>query len=93
MLAELRDKPKEELSACASTAYSNTLQPKHGFLVRTAVSAALGFVPYRKDWLAQIVPDTEQAEAEKKMVELFDVMEPLRVGMWKFYNDEGIGDP
>jgi len=93
MLQELKANPDAELSTCASKAYENTLQPRHGFLVRTAVSTALAFVPYRKKWLEVAVPDVEQDVAEKKMQELLSVMEPLRQSIWKFYHDQGIGNP
>lgn len=57
-------KPAEELSDSFRGAYSVTLKPHHGFLVKPLFSAAMSACPYRKDFYTKLGADADQVIAQ-----------------------------
>lgn len=53
-----------ELAESFRSAYAATLKPHHSFLVKPIFSAAMGAVPYRKDFYAKVGSDPEKVNAE-----------------------------
>ncbi|KAK5112225.1 hypothetical protein LTR62_004386 [Meristemomyces frigidus] len=56
--------PNEELSTSFREAYSNTLKPHHGFLIKPLFSAAMSACPYRKDFYGKLGDDRVRVERE-----------------------------
>jgi len=56
--------PSDELSTSFRAAYSNTLKPHHGFLIKPIFSAAMSATPYRKDFYAKLGDDQGQVKRE-----------------------------
>ncbi|KAF2870594.1 glycolipid transfer protein domain-containing protein [Massariosphaeria phaeospora] len=54
----------EELSASFRGAYSNTLKPHHGFLIKPVFSAAMSATPYRKDFYKKLGDDEKKVSEE-----------------------------
>ncbi|MCJ1262888.1 hypothetical protein MMC22_002758 [Lobaria immixta] len=49
--------PSDELSVSFRAAYTNTLKPHHGFLVKPVFNAAMSATPYKKDFYAKLSAD------------------------------------
>ena len=58
--------PAEELSASFRTAYGATLKPHHSFLVKPIFNAAMGAMPYRKDFYAKMSNDPMKGQEALK---------------------------
>ncbi|KLU82398.1 HET-C2 protein [Magnaporthiopsis poae ATCC 64411] len=56
--------PDTELADSFRAAYGETLKPHHSFLVKPIFSAAMGAVPYRKDFYAKVGSDSEKVNAD-----------------------------
>lgn len=56
--------PSQELADSFREAYSGTLKPHHGFLIKPIFSAAMGATPYRKDFYAKLGSDEAKVQGD-----------------------------
>jgi hypothetical protein len=54
--------PTQELSDSFRAAYTTTLKPHHGFMVKPLFTAAMSACPYRKDFYAKLGGDEAQVQ-------------------------------
>ncbi|KAF6755163.1 glycolipid transfer protein domain-containing protein [Ephemerocybe angulata] len=54
----------QELSDSFRRAYSSTLKPHHGFMVKPIFSAAMSMCPYRTDFYAKLGGDNESVKGQ-----------------------------
>ena len=82
-----------EVSVAVSQVYEETLKAYHGFLTRTAFSAALNFVPTREKFIEQVgdgqAADTTIAQLRKLVVAL----KPVLAAIHNFLDAYGLDDP
>lgn len=57
-------KPSEELADSFRSAYTDTLKPHHGFLVKPIFNAAMSAAPYRKDFYAKLGSDDAKVQED-----------------------------
>lgn len=57
-------KVDEELSTSFRSAYSNTLKPHHGLLIKPIFSACMSATPYRKDFYPKLCADPAKLTTE-----------------------------
>lgn len=72
--------PSEELSTSFRTAYTGTLKPHHGMLIKPLFSAAMSACPYRKDFYAKLLPN--ESTGKEQMETWLSALEE-RVGILK----------
>jgi hypothetical protein len=63
-LSKNQANPTQELADSFRAAYTETLKPHHGFLVKPLFTAAMSACPYRKDFYAKLGGDEAQVQTE-----------------------------
>eukprot|EP00300_Choanocystis_sp_HF-7_P042182 c8953_g1_i1.p1 GENE.c8953_g1_i1~~c8953_g1_i1.p1 ORF type:complete len:104 (-),score=21.15 c8953_g1_i1:55-366(-) len=72
-----------------SDAYNRTLSPRHPWLVRKTVSAALNFLPYRAQFFELIgKPDNE--ETNKVLLTLVQQMGDTQAELWGYFRQNNM---
>ena len=82
-----------EVSVAASQVYEQTLKRYHGFLTRTAFSAALNFVPTRAAFIEQAGDGQAAEETIAQLRELVAALDPVLEHVHGFLDAHGLDDP
>ncbi|KAF6755144.1 glycolipid transfer protein domain-containing protein [Ephemerocybe angulata] len=76
----------QELSDSFSQAYSSTLKPHHGFMVKPIFSAAMSMCPYRTDFYAKLGGDNDSVKGQLR--EYLGVLERIVAILKEFMGSE-----
>lgn len=88
-------KHQKELRECASEAYEAALAPRHPWILRKTIGAAMYLLPSRHSFLESLASSSKlsgPAELKPQLRAFLDMMEPLRVHLWDFFTSKGIAD-
>lgn len=80
---------EEDLVKCAKKAYENSLKKYHGWMVQGVFSLAMKAVPYKKDFMKALGPDTTEEVILGEMKETVDLMASNMDELNKFYAETG----
>ncbi|XP_066913847.1 glycolipid transfer protein-like [Clytia hemisphaerica] len=78
---------EEDLVKCAKKAYENSLKQFHGWMVQGIFSLAMKAVPYRKDFMKSLGPDTTEDVVLAEMKETVTTMAANIDQLNQFYLD------
>ncbi|XP_057295652.1 glycolipid transfer protein-like [Hydractinia symbiolongicarpus] len=65
---------EQDLTKCAKKAYEQSLKKYHGWMVQGIFSLAMKAVPYRKDFIKALGPETTEEEVLADMKEVVEMM-------------------
>lgn len=80
---------EEDLVKCAKKAYEKSLKHFHGWMVQGIFSLAMKAVPYRKDFVKALAPDSTEDVLLAEMKEMVDLLTANIEQLHQFYAETG----
>jgi hypothetical protein len=90
MLGAMLADPGLELKPAAVRAYETALAPRHPWVLRMTVGAAMMMLPSRASFFDSLSGGLPPAELNHKLREFVHVMNRVRVELWDFYKAHNI---